>query len=244
MKSRFFDFFRLIRLKNLLIIALTQIIVKFSFIDVLFPHDFPSDTHFLLLVFITVFIAAAGYIINDIYDVETDKINKPEELIIGKSISSRVAISWYYFLNTLAILMGTYLSFKIGEPYLVFIFIFFVFSLWRYSKTYKNSFLIGNILVSFITSLSVLNVFLFDVFPIHERCDRVILFVIIFYTIFSFLISLSREIIKDLEDLEGDKIQNSNNLVINLGIVKSRNIVTFINSLLFIIIIVYLFSLL
>ena len=93
MKSRFFDFFRLIRLKNLLIIALTQIIVKFSFIDVLFPHDFPSDTHFLLLVFSTVFIAAAGYIINDIYDVETDKINKPEELIIGKSISSRVAIS-------------------------------------------------------------------------------------------------------------------------------------------------------
>ena len=169
MKSRFFDFFRLIRLKNLLIIALTQIIVKFTFIDELFPHDFPSNTDFLLLMFCTVFIAAAGYIINDIYDVEIDKINKSEKLIIGKSIPSRVAISWYYFLNTLAILMGTYLSFKIGEPYLVFIFIFFVFSLWKYSKTYKNSFLIGNILVSFITSISVLNVFLFDVFPIHEK---------------------------------------------------------------------------
>ena len=94
MKSRFFDFFRLIRLKNLLIIALTQIIVKFSFIDVLFPHDFPSDTHFLLLVFITVFIAAAGYIINDIYDVEltlTDmKISDDlvEILSFGKKCSS------------------------------------------------------------------------------------------------------------------------------------------------------------
>jgi len=89
------SFFKLIRFNNLIIVALTQLIIKFSLINPFLDNFMLSNNQFYLLVLASVFITASGYIINDIYDVKTDKINKEDSRIIGKSITSRNAITWY-----------------------------------------------------------------------------------------------------------------------------------------------------
>ena len=95
--SSIISFLKLIRLKNLIIVALTQLIVKFSLINPFLDNFILSNNQFYILVLATVFITASGYIINDIYDVKTDKVNKEESRIIGKSITSRNGLVVYYF---------------------------------------------------------------------------------------------------------------------------------------------------
>ena len=161
--NKILPFFNLIRFKNLAIIALTQYLIKYSLINY-FVNDFVlSDFNFSLLVFATLLITAGGYIINDIYDVETDKINKNENLIIDKYISTKQAMWWYFAFNIVGFAIGVYLAFIVGSPILSIIFIYSIYSLWTYSKKFKKSLLIGNLQVAFLTSLSILNVVIFDV---------------------------------------------------------------------------------
>ena len=107
------------------------------------------------------------------------------------------------------------------------IFIFFVFSLWKYSKDYKTSLLIGNLQVSLLTSLSIINIALFDLIPSgikDEYGSEIIFYIILIYAGFSFITTLIREIIKDLEDFDGDKVRNSRTLAISYGIEKTKKI--------------------
>ena len=101
--SKIISFLKLIRLKNLIIVALTQVLIKFSLINPFLDDFVLSNKEFYLLVLATIFITASGYIINDIYDVKTDEINKDNKRIIGKSINSRNAISWYIFFNLIGL---------------------------------------------------------------------------------------------------------------------------------------------
>ena len=250
--SRIISFLKLIRLKNLIIVALTQYLIKYNLIND-FVNDFVlSDFNFSLLVFTTLLITAGGYIINDIYDVDTDKINKNESLIIDKYISAKQAMWWYFSLNTTGLVVGIYLAFIVGSPILSIIFIYSIYSLWTYSKKFKKSLLIGNLQVAFLTSLSILNVVIFDVtrefftllmnfgWTIYSHLgpdawgyfirkesiepinNPIILYIIIFYAGFSFLITFIREIMKDLEDMEGDKKINAKTLAITYGIEKTK----------------------
>ena len=233
-------------------IALTQLLIKFSLINPFVDNFILSNTQFYLLVLATVFITASGYIINDIYDVATDTINKNQKRIIGKIIKSRNAIFWYLFFNLIGLLVGIYLAFIVGSPILSIIFIYSIYSLWTYSKKFKKSLLIGNLQVAFLTSLSILNVVIFDVtrefftllmnfgwtiyshlgpdawgYFIREESiepinNPIILYIIIFYAGFSFLITFIREIMKDLEDMEGDKKINAKTLAIIYGIKKTK----------------------
>ena len=105
------SFLKLIRLKNLIIITLTQLLIKFSLINPFLDNFILSNNQFYLLVLATIFITASGYIINDIYDVKTDKINKEDSRIIGKSITSRNAITWYILFNLLGLGLGVYIAY-------------------------------------------------------------------------------------------------------------------------------------
>jgi len=172
-------------------------------------------------------IVAGGYIINDVYDIKIDKVNKPETRIIEKEISKGFAIKIYYILNLIGVTSGFYTAYQINKLSLGLIFLFFWFSLWRYSKTYKTSFLIGNLQVAFLTALSIFNLVLFDLIPIgitNENSTKPIFYIILVYSGFSFIITLIREIIKDLEDLSGDKTVNANTMAINYGIKKTKKI--------------------
>jgi 4-hydroxybenzoate polyprenyltransferase len=223
--SRIISFLKLIRLKNLIIVALTQLLIKFSLINPFVDNFILSNTQFYLLVLATVFITASGYIINDIYDVATDKINKNEKRIIGKKIKSRNAIFWYIFFNSIGLLLGCYIAYIVEKPAFGFIFFYCIFSLWTYSKHMKSAFLSGNLQVSFLTALSIFNVVLFDMIPngINKTNGELMIFkIILCYTAFAFITTFIREMIKDLEDMQGDRKIQAKTLAITYGIEKTK----------------------
>ena len=233
------SFLRLIRLKNLIIVALTQLLIKFSLINHFSENYILSNNQFYILVLATLFITASGYIINDIYDVKTDKVNKEEKRIIGKSITSSNAIRWYILLNFLGLGLGIYIANIVKNPYYSLIFIYCIFSLWSYSKRMKTSFLLGNLQVSILTALSIFNVALFDILPngINENNgEMMILKIILFYAAFAFMITFIREMIKDLEDIEGDKKIHAKTLAITYGIEKTKWVSLFFTIFIFLLI--------
>ena len=214
--SKCFYFLKLIRINNLLLLALTQGLVHFSLLEDLEDN---KVIDFVLLLLITFFITASGYIINDIFDVKSDKINK-KDLIIGNYISARNAIIWYYLFSSIAIILSIYLLYRNKNFYLFVIFLSSIYLLWWYSKRYKYSFIVGNFIVSLLTSLCVFNVFLVS----SSNSKRSFILILIF-SIFSFLLTFAREIIKDLEDVEGDELMNAQNIASTLSIIQSKQIV-------------------
>lgn len=179
-------------------------------------------------------IAAAGYIINDYFDIRTDKINKPERVIIGNHISRRIAIALHIGLSLTGILIGIYLSYFIRILPLSLIFIICTGALWFYSTTYKKQFLIGNLVVSLMIGGVPLLVAIYEIPLLNKAYGELMIqnnanFNYIFYWIggfsfFAFYTNFIREIIKDTEDFKGDQIYGMNTLPIFLGI-KRTNIV-------------------
>jgi len=232
--TSFTDSLKLIRFKNLLIITLTQAVIKFCLINSYLSNSALSNFDFSIYLFALVTIVAGGYIINDIYDIEIDKINNPETRIIEKKISKEFSFKAYYILNIIGITSGFYAAYQVNRWWFGFIFIYFVFSLWKYSKDYKASFLIGNLQVAFLTALSIIALALFDLIPIgikNENGSKIIFYIILFYTGFSFITTLIRELIKDIEDIEGDKKVNANTLAIKFGIQRTKQIIILLNIL-------------
>ena len=226
---KFSAFLSLIRFKNLLMIGLIQIVLKFFLINAYLISSALSDVNFSIYLLSLISIVAGGYIINDIYDLETDKINKPNSRIINKKISTQSATKAYYILNLIGIMSGFYAAYQVNKLWLGFIFIFFTYSLREYSKKYKTTFLIGNLQVAFLTALSIITLALFDLVPksiTNENGSKMIFHIIILYAGFSFIISLIREIIKDLEDVKGDKKIGANTLAINYGLTKTKKLTT------------------
>ena len=222
-------FLSLIRLQNLFIVALCQYFIRFAFTKTFLPFPALNDLEFFFFVFTTISIAASGYIINDIYDVETDKINKSGKLIIGEIIKAKTAIIFYFLLNTIALFSGIYLAIIIGKPLYSLIFVYCIFFLWRYSRSMKKAFLIGNLHVGILTALVLINTALFDIIPnIHfpgNESGRMILKIILVYSLFSFFLTLIREFVKDIEDKEGDIAINAKTLAIVLGVKKTKVII-------------------
>jgi 4-hydroxybenzoate polyprenyltransferase len=198
---------RLTRAGNLFIIAFAQYFTAGCLIGLHTLKDF----NLFLIVSSTVMIAAAGYIINDYYDVKIDYINKPERVVIGKTITRRYAILFHIVLSAAGILIGTIVSLKIGA-----VNVLSVFLLWLYSNSLKRIAFVGNFTVALLTGLSILLVdFLYHaVNPL-----------IFIYAVFAFFMTLIREIIKDMEDLKGDNTFGCKTLPIVLGMRRTKHII-------------------
>lgn len=228
----------LIRLPNLLIIAFTQYAMRYLIMEPLLPSaSFSlqfSNLHFFLLVLSTLFIAAAGYIINDYFDTRTDRINKPDKVVVGVSVNRRTAMTLHTIFNVIGVGIGIYLSIHIGIISLSFIFFLAAGLLWFYSTNYKRQFLIGNLTVSFLTAMVPLIVVLFEIPMLNKEYGTIMLqynssFNYIFiwvagFSIFAFLTTLIREIIKDTEDFEGDAAYGMKTLPIVAGIRLTKTI--------------------
>ncbi|HUH27176.1 geranylgeranylglycerol-phosphate geranylgeranyltransferase [Gelidibacter sp.] len=215
----------LIRWKNLLMIAFVQILIKYALF-----HPFLETTEltimlngfgFGLLVFSTLCIAAAGNIINDIYDVETDMVNRPSKVIIGKKISEKTAYTLFVIFNVIGVLIGFYLSHLVGRSGFFAIFVIISALLYVYASYLKQMLLIGNIAISVLVGLSILIVGVFELMPSiteQNQATQLTFFKILFdYSLFAFLINFVREIIKDLEDVDGDYKSGMNTLPIAIG---------------------------
>ena len=226
------NIFKIIRWKNLVIISLSQIFIKFFFIDFFIQKDQLLNENFVILLIITILIAASGYIVNDIYDYNLDQINKPEKVVLGKFLKSRDAIIIYMMFNCLAIVLSIFLCMKIEQEIYILVFLLIIYCLWLYSKKLKKYKIIGNILIAFFISLSILNVPLFSYKNILSD-DRFFVFLIIsIFSVLALLINVKREIIKDIEDIEGDKIHKVKSLPIIFGTKKSKLVAIIIGIIL------------
>lgn len=160
------NFLNLIRWKNLLLIILTQLLIKYALFDAFNVDTRLDDFGFALLVIATVCIAAAGNIINDIYDIETDTINKPNKVIIGKSISEQIAFNLFIILTIVGVGVGFILSNMIDKSSFSAVFIIVSALLYVYASTLKQTLLVGNIVISFLVAMSILIIGIFDLVPV------------------------------------------------------------------------------
>ncbi|WP_298761678.1 geranylgeranylglycerol-phosphate geranylgeranyltransferase [uncultured Psychroserpens sp.] len=211
----------LIRWQNLVMIIIAQVLIKYAFFEHFNALTSLDTLHFIILVIATICIAAAGNIINDIYDVETDTINKPDKVLIGKQISEKLAYNMFFALNIIGILLSLYLSHSVGKSSFFSIFVMISIALYMYASYIKGTVLFGNILISFLVAMSLLVVGIFDILPVMVPENKPLLspFLdkLIDYAIFAFLINLIREIIKDIQDVDGDYKAGMNTLPIALG---------------------------
>jgi 4-hydroxybenzoate polyprenyltransferase len=207
-------FLKLIRLPNLIFIALAQTLFQWCIYLPLYDGsnlDAGNDLFaFSLLCIASVCIAAAGYIINDYFDINIDEVNKPQQMVVDRIISRRWAIAWHFILSFLGILL-TALAVPILEKwYLIVANIFCVALLWFYSTTFKKKLLVGNIVISLLTAWSILIIFfskvsVTDAFQASTVTQPKFFRFAILYAGFAFITSLIREAIKDLEDVKGDE---------------------------------------
>ncbi|MEL0456637.1 geranylgeranylglycerol-phosphate geranylgeranyltransferase [Flavobacteriaceae bacterium SZ-1-7] len=223
----------LIRWKNLLMIALMQLLIKYALLEPFGVQTALDGLGISLLIIATVCIAAAGNIINDIYDVETDSINKPNKVIIGKSISEKTAYNFFIAFNLIGVAIGFYLSHKIGKAPFFSIFVIISILLYIYASYLKRTLLIGNMVISILVALSIIIVGVFELLPTLNPGNRVtqVLFfkVILDYSLFAFTINFLREIAKDIEDIDGDYKTQMNTLPLTIGRERAKNVLTILN---------------
>jgi 4-hydroxybenzoate polyprenyltransferase len=221
-------FLRLIRLPNLLLIVLVQLLIRYCLVmpafkaEYFITGEFPPylhDVQFFILVLSTVLIAAGGYIVNDIFDTDIDAVNRPGRVIIGKRISEKSAWKAYRGLTVAGVAGGIYLAVVIRKPVMAFIHPFAAVSLFLYASQLKKRLVWGNLLVAFLSALVLLVAGLFE--PEFYRNFTLLAL----YAGFAFLVSLQREIIKDMEDLEGDEQGQVKSLPVRFGIARTKGIV-------------------
>lgn len=205
-------FLRLIRWPNLLFIILTQVLFEFCIYRTVYgEHIYKyNNAQFILLVVASVCIAAAGYIINDYFDINIDLVNKPAKMVLGKKLNRRWALAWHLGLSAAGIICTAIAVDIFTKWYLVIANTLCVFLLWFYSARYKKNALIGNVIVSFLTAWTILIIF-FSKYSFHNAFGniepnqvRFFRFAVL-YAGFAFIISLIREAIKDIEDMPGDE---------------------------------------
>lgn len=221
---------RLIRLPNLIIMALSLYFVRyFIFAPVYASRGMDlhlSHMNFALLVLSVLQVAAGGYVVNDIFDVRTDQVNRPKKAVIPASISLNTANILYYTLNIAGCFLGIYLSFRIGAIKLGFIHLMSVAVLYYYSLKYKRIAVAGNITVALMSALVIGIVWLFEFFAIKNDplafaemvgYFRTLNLLVLIYAGFAFLSNLIREMVKDIEDMEGDQAGGCRTLPIRFG---------------------------
>lgn len=226
-------FLRLIRISNLIIIALTMVGVAFYVLknNYFLKVDF-NYFDFGLLVFSTVIIAAAGNMINDYFDIKADRINKPEKLIISKYMKKRWAIVLHWGLNVVAVITSIYLSVKYNSLLFVFIHILSMNLLWFYSTYFKKKLFIGNFVIALLTAMvpllavgffKILNETSLPYNPFHSETwsTKLDYSFIYFLTFCAFFQNLAREISKDIQDISGDKMIAVYSLPMKFGIQKT-----------------------
>lgn len=218
-------FLKLIRLPNLIFIVLTQVLFQLCIFYPLYAGNIPSNdsTQFIFIVLASVFIAAAGYIINDYFDINIDEVNKPQKMVVDKVIHRRSAIIWHFMLSSAGILF-TILAVPILEKwYIILANIACVALLWLYSTNFKKDLLLGNIVISLLTAWTILILFFVKLSPADalgsDNPANYKFFRFAFlYAGFAFIISLIREAIKDMEDLPGDEKNGCRTMPIVWGV--------------------------
>ena len=230
--------FRLIRLPNLIIVAVTQALIYYQLLHKTFRNYSLTGSfnsfEFVLFVIATILITASGYIINDIYDIETDRINKPDKRIIQVHLSVSNAWKIYFSMIITGVLISLYLAVQRNDLFYWFIYPVAIFLLYGYSRWFKGIPYLGNIIVSLFCAAVP------GIFYLSEASILIELKIkdlssflslhglLLSYVIFAFLTNLYREIVKDLQDEAGDKLANIHTAAVYYGKKNTKFVALFI----------------
>ena len=210
-------------------LAFMQLVFRYLFLKQSYVDLALTDFNYILLVIATVCIAAGGYVINNIMDQDTDEIAKPQNRVVGVSISETVAYNWYIGLTIVGVGIGFYLSNVIYKPTFASMFILVATLLYMYATSFKQIPVLGNVVVALMLSTSIIIIGLFDILPAIDADNRFRMKeafdILMHYAIFAFIINLIREIVKDMEDMDGDYQSGINTLPIAIGVQKTKIIV-------------------
>ena len=238
------NYLSLVRPKNIILVALSQIILIYLVIHpylIRYAIDPILDSS-LAAIFIlcTIMITAAGYVINDVLDIKADQINKSEKAFLGSVISFKHGLIFYLSLVLLGFGCAIYIATSIHRLDLIWIYPMASILLFLYSYQFKNKVLIGNIIVAFFTAgVSYILFFaekdsISSLHLVDSESAYYLKYIILSFCGFSFFANLAREIVKDIEDLEGDQIVKSKTLPIVFGTKIARWIIGFISLVLLI----------
>lgn len=234
------NYLKLIRTQNLLIIAATMFLTRYCILlPIIELNDLSPGFNlfqFSLLVLGIMLIAGAGYAINDYFDAKIDFINKPKKILVGVKIKRRVAMATQIVFNTVGVIIGGFLSFKIKDYSLVTLFVMSTLTLGLYSFILKRKLFIGNLAIAILAGVipfvavfyetKIITQNNLELFIQYNFDLNIVLIYALGYSGFAFLTNLAREIIKDIEDIKGDKINGRNTVPIVYGVVNTKYFIT------------------
>lgn len=254
------DFFNLIRWKSLLLCLIALIVVRFFLIEPFylnFVGDIVSpisNLEYFVFCLSVLLIVVASILINEYFDQDIDKINRAEkDLYIDRIISEKRVLSLFYILSIIAVLIAYVIGYLNGFLHLGSLMIVFVFMSYFYSLKYKRIFLVGNVVVAILYSMIVFLPVLFELFALMNApgglfkviilpLKQELLYVALFFTLLTFLLTLIREIVGDMQDEEGDRECESHSLVVLLGEKKTKNILYILSSIFIAVTLYFLFT--
>jgi 4-hydroxybenzoate polyprenyltransferase len=234
---------RLARPINLFIIAATMVTMRYGVLQTLLAaggRELQMPVlDFWLLLFSTLLIAAGGNIINDYFDTRIDRINKPDQVIVGRQVGHRMAMAAHALTSVLGLCLGGLVAWRSNMLWLGVVPAFAVGALWSYSTTFKRRVLIGNGLVAVLTALVPLLVGVYEIemdrrtytpellglFHDPEMVDGYFAEIwtwIWGYAAFAFVSSLLRELQKDMADVEGDAAMGCRTVPIAWGMPMAK----------------------
>lgn len=242
-------FIRLIRPLNLLIVVFTMYAMRWGVLHAMLVHESPRlpfhfpEFHFALTVLVVVLVAAAGNMINDYFDLKVDRVNKPERVIVGRSVKRRVVMAAHHGFNIIATALAAYVGWKNDLPEAVWLPVVMAALLWFYSLLFKKRVWIGNFLVAIMVAIVPLWAGVFEIPQLGDEITRLggdgtrFAFQswrwIFGFAGFAFWTTLIREIQKDIEDQKGDEQAGYKTIPIVWGRRGARNYLNLLFGILF-----------
>lgn len=218
MLNAFNDIMRLVRWSNLLFLAaLVWVMEKWVAVPILNKAAFGEQVPWyilLLVILATVLIAAGGYVINDYFDVKIDRINRPDELIVTRTISKPAAMRLSITLSAAGIVCGLVIAILLRSWTLGILFIIIPGLLWFYSSSYKRLFMVGNLIIALLAGMTPMVVAMTNVAQLQLRFAPILPYTTLThdlyawlggFALFAFLLTWMREIVKDMQDQMGDR---------------------------------------